>query len=303
MTRERLIMAFGVLTAAAAVTAVGVNLFLAKQVFMVPEGEGPDAPAEQTEGAPVVSSTGGSAAVASSSRRSEKAYLDAIMGRNIFDHENVGVTASTDGEGAGVAVTDLKVTLTGTMVAEPASFSAAFIIKEGEDSFYAYGIGQKIMDAEVVEILKDRVRLKRADGAEEWLVVGSEEAPTTRSTASAGGEEGEVEKVSDTEFVVSRDMLDAQLNDLSGLSKMGRALLHRGPDGEYDGYRLSAIRRGTLADKLGIRNGDVVHSVNGMELNSVQGAMQALQALQSEDALKFEVTRRGQRMTLSYDIQ
>ena len=94
---------------------------------------------------------------------------------------------------------------------------------------------------------------------------------------------------------------------VESLSKLARALLHRGPDGEYDGYRLSAIRRGSLADKLGIRNGDIIHSVNGTTLNSVQGAMAAFQSLSGGTSpgsgFKFEVTRRGQPVTLSYSVR
>jgi general secretion pathway protein C len=84
---------------------------------------------------------------------------------------------------------------------------------------------------------------------------------------------------------------------------MGRALLHRGPDGQFDGYRLSAIRRNTLADKLGIKNGDVIHSVNGKSLNSMSAAMDAYQTLTSENEFSFEVTRRGEKLSLGYDVQ
>ena len=112
-----------------------------------------------------------------------------------------------------------------------------------------------------------------------------------------------IEKVSDTEFIVPRDLLDKQLADLEGLSQMGRALLHRGPDGEFDGYRLSAIRRGSLPDQLGIRNGDVIHSVNDMPLSSVQGAMTAFQTLQNESGFSFEVTRRGQTVSMGYQVK
>lgn len=300
-----LIKAMGIVAATAVVLAGGVNAYLAYVVLPVPEGEAiapvaPDAPSEAEAGG------AGEPQVAAVERRTEADYLRDILGRNIFDHENVGFTVSQGAPGEeGVVITDLNATLHGTIVAEPESFSAAWVSIEGGQSNYPYGIGQKILDAEIIAIEKDRIQLRRGDGREESLVAGGEapKSTKTQSTASTDGGDGDVQKVSDTEFVVSREMLDAQLADMGSLSKMGRALLHRGPDGEYDGYRLSAIRRGTLADKLGIRNGDVIHSVNGMELNSVQGAMQALQALQSEGSLKFEVTRRGQPVSLNYDIQ
>jgi len=78
---------------------------------------------------------------------------------------------------------------------------------------------------------------------------------------------------------------------------------HKGSDGEVDGYRLSAIRRGSLFDKLGIKNGDVVHAVNGLPLTNMEGAMSAFQSLQSEDEFSFDVTRRNKKSTFEYEIR
>ncbi|MCO4747868.1 MAG: hypothetical protein KC912_23935, partial [Proteobacteria bacterium] len=76
-----------------------------------------------------------------------------------------------------------------------------------------------------------------------------------------------------------------------------------GPDGQIDGYRLSGIRRNSLGEKLGIRNGDIIHAANGQALTSMQGAMSAYTTLQSESSFNFEVTRRGQKMTLQYQVR
>jgi general secretion pathway protein C len=70
-----------------------------------------------------------------------------------------------------------------------------------------------------------------------------------------------------------------------------------------DGYRLSAIRRGTLFDKLGIKNGDIVHTVNGQSLSSTSDAMNAYQGLQNESSFSFEITRRNKKKTLNYQVR
>ena len=154
-----------------------------------------------------------------------------------------------------------------------------------------------------------RVKIRRSDGRIEVITAEGADAakpatePKTTAEPSAEASESGIEKISETEYVVPRELLDEQLADLEGLSRMGRALLHRGPDGEFDGYRLSAIRRGSLPDQLGIRNGDVIHTVNGMPLSSVQGAMNAFQTLQNEAGFSFEVTRRGQTMEMGYQVK
>ena len=79
-----------------------------------------------------------------------------------------------------------------------------------------------------------------------------------------------------------------------------RALLHRGPTGDYDGFRLSGMTHGGSMDALGFKAGDVVHTVNGHSLTSFAEAGEALKALQAAppDTLLFELTRRGERVEL-----
>ena len=308
MQRALPLLVFLGLTVVAAGTALGLNTILGSMV--APSAEDLTA-ASATEGA---GSANGSNLVAERSAprarvQSEREYLNTIMGRNIFDPDAIAEwnPSAAGAGGSGQAITDLKVRLVGTMVAEPEKYSAAFIVNENEKDSEAlgYSIGHKIQDAEIIGIEDLKVTLKRGDGKIEVLTASEEKPSSSRPAPTSGGSDGdgEVEKVGDNEFVVDRSLIDEYTSDLSQISKMGRALLHRGPDGEFDGYRLSAIRRNTLADQLGIKNGDIIHSVNGQPLNSVQNAMGAYQGLQSESELTFEVTRRGQPVTLKYRIQ
>ena len=261
------------------------------------EGAGAPEPAETRQGVP---------------SRGNRDYVHGILKRNIFDPEFIAKynpAASTTSEGGETEKkTDLKVRLLGTVVAEPASFSSALIADDDRDAeATGYGIGDKLYDAEVTAIEPKRVTLKRSDGSVEYLTMDvDDKAPKRSTTSSSKGTESDddgVQEVSEGKYIVSRETLDKYMNDMDSLSRMGRALLHRGPDGAYDGYRMSAIRRNSIADKLGIKNGDIVHSVNGMPLNSMSGAMNALQALQSEAEFGFEITRRGQKQSLSYEVK
>ena len=189
--------------------------------------------------------------------------------------------------------------------AEPMAYSSCLIAEDGGET-YGYNIGDRIQDAEIIRIEDEQITIRRGDGREEVLRM-DEEKPSSRpsssrpSSSGTGGEE--VEALGDNRFAVDRSTIDKYMGDLEGLSRLGRALLHRGPDGEFDGYRLSAIRRNTIADQLGIKNGDVVHSVNGQPLTSMQAAMNAYQTMMNEDSFSFEVTRRGQKMSLEYEIR
>ena len=242
-------------------------------------------------------------------------YLSTILGRNLFDPKAVGQASAgaPGGEGEAPTPTGLDLVLTGTLVGEPAIYSVAFLKRSNDASAVGYGVGQTIKgyEAVILEVEAQRVKV-RHNGNEVWLAVGDKtpkapETPEGDGAATGDGAVAGIEAVSETEFNVTKAVVDENLANLDGLSKLGRALLHRGADGEYDGYRLSAIRRGSVAEQLGIRNGDIIHAVNGTKLSSVQAAMEAFQAMSGGlapgGALQFEVTRRGSPVTLKYNVK
>jgi type II secretory pathway component PulC len=90
------------------------------------------------------------------------------------------------------------------------------------------------------------------------------------------------------------------LADPAAAVRLGRLAPHRGPDGELDGYRVSAIRHGSLADRVGVRNGDILYRVNGVSVVSVE-EMNAAYAKVTDPTvtvLTLTVTRAGTQMEL-----
>jgi type II secretory pathway component PulC len=98
-------------------------------------------------------------------------------------------------------------------------------------------------------------------------------------------------------------MIDRYMGNMDALSKLARARPHNDESGNADGYRLSGVRRNEELYQLGIRSGDVIHSVNGKPLTDMTGAMSALQQLQSGSDFQFEITRRGAKQTMSYRVK
>lgn len=288
----------GVLAVVAVVLALVANRVITGLVSL-PDGAAPREVAVADAGAeerPTVRPTAPRAP-------SKSQYIKGILDRNIFDAEAIGQTSVSVDSGSDT-VTDLNLTLIGTVVAKPEQYSSALIAPDNGKAA-GYGIGDRIMDAEVVAIEPERVQLKRASGELEWLYMDkAPERPTSTAAASTDdGDDNGIDQLGDNSFAVDREVVEKYLGDLDGLARLGRAIPHRGADGEIDGYRLSGIRRRTIGEQLGIKNGDIVHAVNGYPLTSMQGAMSAYTSLQSESGFKFEITRRGQQMTLEYEVR
>lgn len=294
----------GVATLLVALTAFGVNRVIRRQLALPADAEPVDLVTAGTPETPAGGRPDRPPVI-----KSKRQYIDGILARNIFDASAIGREAAVTASATTLA--DLNLSLVGTMVATPARYSSAFIVPSGDqdddETFRAhnYGIGDTIEDATVIRIAVDTVTLRRGDDTEETLTMGEdapEPAARPRPSSNSTDEEG-VEKIDDNNYVIDRELVDRYLTDLDAISRLGRAIPHRGSDGEIDGYRLSGVRRRSIGDKIGIKNGDIVHSVNGAALNSMQGAMAAYQTLQSESRFTFEVTRRGQRQTMSYEVK
>jgi len=241
-----------------------------------------------------------------SGRKLKRAWVNPIVTRNIFDSSKVGSTMSAEDDGSAGNKTALPLILLATIVAEPVEYSSALIMEEkGTDGSQGYGIGDSIIGEAVIHRIEARrVVLKRTDGALEYLDMEGSSVTTDRSTSKKkGGKWGGIEKTGENKFVVDEETFNKALENPEKLMNSMRAVPHTGPDGKPDGFRLSGIRRSSLFNKLGVRNGDVVHTVNGNELTSMQSAMEAYNGLQSERSFSFEITRRNKRQTFDYEVR
>ncbi len=244
-----------------------------------------------------------------SSRRgagSKRSYVEPIVKRNIFDPDAVGADIA-DGDPSADQQTDLSVRLLATVVALPELYSSCLIVEDKRDSVaVGYGIGDSLLgEGEIIKIEQKRVTIRRNNGDVEYLAMKRDDKkkPKRRGRKGDDEDEGGVSKEGDNKFVVDRSLVEDAVANVEKLATQIRVVPHKGPDGEIDGYRLSAIRRGSLFDKLGVKNGDIVHEVNGHALTSADGALKAYQALQSESSFTFDVTRRNKKQTFEYDVR
>ncbi|HET7462497.1 MAG TPA: M28 family peptidase [Longimicrobium sp.] len=66
-----------------------------------------------------------------------------------------------------------------------------------------------------------------------------------------------------------------------------------------DGVKLSGVRAGSPAEQAGIRAGDVLVKLGGMDVHDLQGMTDALRAHKPGDVVQVDVLRDGRRITLT----
>ncbi len=105
------------------------------------------------------------------------------------------------------------------------------------------------------------------------------------------------------EWKIGASLRDFYAKDFSELKTLANPRAHRNGQGKIDGYSMHLQRYG-LAHQAGLRNGDVVHSVNGHSLSSWDSVLAAYKNLKRSDEFQVLLTRRnGKRLKLVYHIK
>jgi len=127
-------------------------------------------------------------------------------------------------------------------------------------------------------------------------------AAETARTAQADGKEFRIEQIGDGEYVIDRAEVDEALDNMNQLFTQVRAVPHF-QGGKSTGFRLFAIRQGSLFDKIGLRNGDIIQNINGSDISDPSKALGLFQQLRNERFLKAVIVRNKEEKTLSYELR
>jgi general secretion pathway protein C len=111
-----------------------------------------------------------------------------------------------------------------------------------------------------------------------------------------------IHKIDDHHWLVEARAIQFATKNLSSLLLQARAI----PDftgGHPDGFRMVNIQSGSLFQELGLLQGDIIRSINGLSMNDPQNFMKALSTLQSATNVQINLLRNGAPQTFDYQIQ
>lgn len=73
-------------------------------------------------------------------------------------------------------------------------------------------------------------------------------------------------------------------------------------EGRLQGFKLTRIRSPSIYEKSGLKNGDIVTEINGVELTSASQAIRTLQSLRTANQIEVTVIQDGVKNTLEISI-
>ena len=74
-------------------------------------------------------------------------------------------------------------------------------------------------------------------------------------------------------------------------------------NGVIAGFKLSQIDSDSIFAKGGLRDDDVITTLNGQKLNSVAGAVTLLKSLKEVPSIEIEMMRGGSTTTMTLNVQ
>jgi general secretion pathway protein C len=123
--------------------------------------------------------------------------------------------------------------------------------------------------------------------------------------APGGAKDDELDKgikmVSETKYSVQRSLVDKLLQNQGELMRSARVVPHE-ENGRVVGVKLYGIRKSSLFGKLGLQNGDMLRTINGFDMGSPDSALEAYAKLRSASNLSVALVRRGNAVTMDYNI-
>jgi len=194
--------------------------------------------------------------------------------------------------------TKLQLKLWGTVTGD-AQQSYAVIEDTQKREQNLYRVGDSIQQATVKAILRAKVVLS-VNGQDEVLAMEEmKQGLASRAVPSRAGQQVSASRVPTRTQRVSlrRAMIDQAIQDVSKLMTEIKILPHE------NGLALSDIKPNSIFRRMGLRNGDVLRSVDGQQIRSVDDALKLYESLKSADKVTVELQRRGTDRVIDYNIR
>jgi general secretion pathway protein C len=221
--------------------------------------------------------------------RKELSDYSSILDRGLFGEGK--------GPSSGPAVSSSVYKLIGTIEGE--AFAGAVLEDSSGQTFFR--IHQKLPDGStIIKVQKTKVTLRRPDGPTFDIEVADDTKIVTMPNAGLGGPG--VRKVSDSKWMVDQREMLASTENMSQILTQARALPYM-EQGKTVGFRISEIVPGSIYEKIGLQNGDVIQRVNAQDVDDPAKFFQLYQGLRTERNITIDLLRGGQRQTLNYEIR
>ena len=245
---------------------------------------------------------------------SQPGDYDIIASRNLFSSKPPVVAKPKDeiDLDAEPVLSSLPFNLVGTVIFKNTRNSLAAIQNKENSKMYPVRTGDEIEEKiQIFSVEARRVVFINLDSKRKEYIELPED-PSLKISAfpskkSAPAANTGIAQVEENKFVVKRGELDAQMANFNALITQARAVPNM-CGGQMAGFKLMQIQPGSFYEKIGLKVGCVIKSVNGDKISDAAKALSLLQELKTMNSLDLGVNCEpdpcnGKEKVMNYDIQ
>jgi type II secretion system protein C len=192
---------------------------------------------------------------------------------------------------------DIKIGLElwGTILGSP---SMAFIFNPDTNQQGLFRLNDNVQGFRLVKISSGKIVLEKEGDAWELILTAN------NKNSSASGKPVVFFDPSSATIVVNRLQLMAQM--LKAKDILGSVKIFPIPDPatrKLGGFRIDNVPAGSLVEEVGIKNGDVIYSVQGQKLQTVQDAWSMFGKVQTQSRVEVVLMRNNEPVTIKYELK
>lgn len=110
-----------------------------------------------------------------------------------------------------------------------------------------------------------------------------------------------IDEVKHGHYTVQRDVID-HYTKLRVALKLAAVRWHKNEEGKTDGFSVYRIRCGNPLAQVGLRNGDVIHTINGRRVRSIPHALYVVARVKGKDRIQVVGSRRGNPLHITAEV-
>jgi type II secretory pathway component PulC len=204
----------------------------------------------------------------------------------------------------------LTVTLRGIIAGSDESQNVAMLADETNKELL-YHVGDKVKDAQIIRIASNRVVMLRATGQQETFYLrppklsplGTPDQPDPQDPLSKW--KMIVKKVDDKNFEIDPIEFKREVETLGTFLERAAVIGTAFQEGKAVGIRLGTINATDLITALGLKTNDLVTSVNGIFVGTVDDRMKAYEQITKasvDSTISVGLVRDNQDLVISYKL-
>lgn len=236
-----------------------------------------------------------------------RADYASIIGSGLFGaagrREVVAATAEAP-SAEPVKITELRLKLCGTAATHPKDiYASAVILNEDNNTVRSYGIGDAVVEAVTLEEIHQRkvILFNKAKNEREELRAEDYEDDLLAAAAPASGAPAAPASAENV-TLKKAELVQELFTNYAEIASQVKPELYTDESGNIAGITASNIESIPMAQKLGVRDGDVLQSVNNEPIDSEQKIYELINKYRNATSIRVGILRNGRPVTVTYNL-